>query len=329
VLTSAAHTQEGTNMKKLTGGLLVFLAIVLFSTQVAAGIRIGVLMFSGEARYIEAAKGARDKLKEMGFGEPKVSFTVDEAGANKARAAELVQKYVAAKFDLIIALGTSSTQAVVREIKDVPIVFSVVWDPVDAGIAKAWNHSGNNTTGVSSKIPMSKPMEILGNFARVKRLAVLYTPGEKNSESQLKDLQAVQTNKIKIVPVRITRVEDIGQLLPEVLRTVDALYITGSNLVNSQVSTIVDMAEKAVIITLTHLEDLVEKGVLFGVCVDSYRAGQLTGEKAAKILKGAKASAISIECVKKYDVILNMKSVKKGHFQVPTDFMKMVTKTIE
>ena len=94
----------------------------------------------------------------------------------------------------------------------------MVWDPVEAGIAKAWNHSGNNTTGVSSKIPMSKPMEIIGNFARVKRLAVLYTPGEKNSESQLKDLQAVQTNKIKIVPVRITRVEDISQLLPEVRR---------------------------------------------------------------------------------------------------------------
>jgi len=37
----------------------------------------------------------------------------------------------------------------------------------------------------------------------------------KNSESQLKDLQAVEANyKIKIIPVRLATVEEINQLLP-------------------------------------------------------------------------------------------------------------------
>jgi putative tryptophan/tyrosine transport system substrate-binding protein len=316
--------------KKLIAVAMIFLAVALFGVDVEAGKKIGVLMFSDEARYIEAARGIRDKLKEMGFGEPKTSFMTDKAGANKAMAAELVQKYAAAKLDMIITLGTSSTVAVSREIKDVPIVFSMVYDPIDAGVAKAWKSSGNNTTGTSPKVPMAKSMEILGKFPQVKRSAVLYTPGEKNSESQLKDLLAIEANyKIKIIPIRLATVEEVNQLLPEVLRTADALYITGSNLVNSQVSSIVDMADKAEVITITHLEDLVEAGVLLGVCANSYSMGELSGEKAARILKGVKPSAIPIELANKFDVVLNMKSVIKGRFQISPALMKTVTKKIE
>ncbi|HET6462133.1 MAG TPA: ABC transporter substrate-binding protein [Syntrophales bacterium] len=317
-------------MKKRLAIAVVSLTLTLFSIEAQAQRKIGVLMFSEEVRYIEALKGNKDKLRKGGFGEPKTTFIVEQAGANKARAAELVQTFVAGKPDLIITLGTSATLAVSREIQDVPIVFSVVYDPVEAGIAKGWKSSGNNTTGSSSKIPMSRLMETLQHFTRVKRLAVLYTTGEKNSESVLKDLQRIEANyKIKVIPVRLTKIEEVNQLLPEVLRTADALYVTGSNLIDSQVSLIADMATKAKVITITHLEDLAEKGVLLGVCADAYSMGQLAGEKAVKILKGGKPSSIPIELAKTSDVILNMKTVQKGQFQIPPNLMKTITRTIE
>jgi len=317
-------------MKKFWVSVLAFLTLTLFSIEAQAQKKIGILMFSEEARYIEAVKGIKDKLRQGGFGEPKTTFIVEQAGANRARAAELVQKFTAEKLDLIMTLGTSATVAVTREIQDVPIVFSVVYDPVEAGVAKGWVSSGNNTTGSSSKIPMSRLMESLKHFMRVKRLAVLYTTGEKNSESVLKDLQRIEANyKIKVIPVRLTKIEEVNQLLPEVLRTTEAVYVTGSNLVDSQVAVIADIATKAKVITITHLDDLVEKGVLLGVCADVYSMGQLAGDKAVKILKGGKPSSIPIESAKKSNVILNMKTAKKGRFQIPPDLMKAVTRTIE
>jgi putative ABC transport system substrate-binding protein len=317
-------------MKTVFVSAVVFLTLALSSIEAQAQRKIGILMFSEEARYIKAEKGIKDKLRKGGFGEPKTTFIVEQAGANKARAAELVQKFAAEKLDLIITLGTSATIAVCREIKDVPIVFSMVYDPVEAGIAKDWKSSGNNTTGSSQKIPMPRLMESLKNFTQVKRLAVLYTPGEKNSELQLIDLQKIQANyKIKVIPVLLTTIEEINQLLPEVFRTTEAAFVTGSSPVNSQVSVIVDMATKAKVITITHLDDLVEEGVLLGICADSYSVGQLAGEKAVKILKGVKPSSIPIESAKKSDVILNMKTAKKGQFQIPPNLMKTVTRTIE
>jgi putative ABC transport system substrate-binding protein len=310
--------------------VIVFLFVSIFSLEVRAEKRIGILMFSDEQRYTDAAKGMTDKLTEEGFGKPGTTFIIEMAGANKAKAAELVREFASAKMDLIFTLGTSITIPVSREIKDVPIVFSVIYDPVESGIAKDFKSSGNNTTGVSSKVPMSELIDRLKEFTPIKRLAVLYSPGEKNSELALRDLQAIQSDyQIRIIPVPLSKREEISQIVPEVIRTVEAMYISGSNLVNSETSTIVDMATKAGVVTITHLEDLVVKGVLLGVCMDSYLMGRLAGEKAIKILKGAKPSSIPIETPKEYDLMINMKTAGAGQFHIPPEFKKKINREIQ
>ncbi|HXY61507.1 MAG TPA: ABC transporter substrate-binding protein [Nitrospirota bacterium] len=310
--------------------IAVFFVATLASGNCCAEKRIGFLMFSDETRYLEAANGIKDKLTEAGYPESNTHYIIEKAGANKAKAMELAQKFANEKLDLIIALGTSSALILAKEIKDVPIVFCIVYDPVEIGIAKSWKSSGNNTTGTSTKIPMVKVLDNLKLLRPVKRLAVLYTAGEKNSESVLMDLKNIQAKAgIKIIPVLIGANEDIDRLLPEVLHTVDGVYVTGSNLVNSRITTIVDMATKAGVVTVSHLEDLIEKGVLMGVCANPYTVGRLAGEKAVKILRGAKPSSLSIEVPAKFEVVLNMKTAREGQFPIPSKFMKTVTRKIE
>jgi putative ABC transport system substrate-binding protein len=309
---------------------IVFLLLMLFSQNAAAEKKVGIFLFSNDARYIDAAKGIRDTLREKGYEGPQIKIIEESADANKAQAAELVKKYTLEKLDLIFSIGTPFTIALAREIKDVPIVFSTVYDPVVSGIAKGWKSSGNNTTGVSTKVPMSKILDVLIKFKSIKRLAVLYAPGEVQSELQVKDLRKVGIDyAITILPVPLTRKEDFQLILSEVLSTADALYITGSTLVDSQLHLIVESANQAKVITITHLEDLVAKGVLLGVCMDSYKMGRLAGEKGVKILKGAKPSAIPIDMLKEHDVLINVKSLAAGQFQAPVEFMKSVTRKIQ
>ncbi len=316
--------------KKLSVIAVVFLIVTLFSTADGAEKRIGILTFSEEVRYSDTQKGIMDQLNKDGFGEPAVKFTIENARGSKAKAAELVQKFAAAKMDLIITIGTSATIAVAREIQDVPVVFGMVYDPIEAGIAKDWKSSGNNITGVSPKVAMSKLVSSLKEFAPVKKLAVLYTPGEKNTEIQLKELQKLQTSlQIKVIPIITAKKEETARTVSSVVHTVDAIYLTGSSIVGTTVPTIVDIANKAKVVTISHLDDLVEKGALLGICANSYLVGRLAGKKAVKILKGAKPSSIPIETEKKLDFVLNMKTAKAGQFQMPSSFMKKVTRTIE
>jgi putative ABC transport system substrate-binding protein len=300
------------------------------SPEARAEKRIGILRYTDESRFIVAQRGIMDQLKKDGFGEAAVKFTLETAGGSKMKAGEIAQKFAAAKMDLIIVVSTSAAIAVTKVIKDVPIVFSTVYDPIEAGIAKEWKSSGNNTTGSSTRIPMATVVKSLQELAPVKKMAVLYTPGEKNSELQLLELQRIQEHsQIRVIPVILSNEEDVARILPQVVDTVDAFYLTGSSIVGTTVPLIVEIASKPRVVTISHLDDLIDKGALLGVCVNSYLVGRLAGEKAVRVLKGAKPSSISIETPKKLDVVLNMKTAKAGQFQIPSKFRKTVTRTIE
>ncbi len=312
-----------------------FIAVTCFLSLIIAGEaraekKIGAFLFSSETRYEVAYRGFRDQLAEEGFKEPGTTFSLYNANGNKATASELVNKLAAAKMDLYFTAGTSASVALSRAIKDMPIVFSVVYDPVKAGIADSWENSGNNTTGTSTRVPMTKIMEALKKLKNVKKLAVLYSPGELNSEQLVRDLKDVQQEfGFKVLPVPLTKIEEFPAILPEVMRTSDAVYVTGSNLVDSQIGYIVEQARKNRVVTLTHLEDLVEKGVLFCVSIDTYQIGRLAGAKAARILRGAKPSSIRIESPPTYSIHLNVKTATMSQIPIPPEFMAIVRKKIQ
>lgn len=312
---------------------IVFTSISLLALSTAqawAEKKIGVLFFFEQPRYDASFKGIKDQLEKEGLSEPAVSYTVYRARGSYIEAAKLVRKLAEAKTDLIVTLGTTATLLATKEIKDVPVVFSTVFDPVETGIAKGMRSSGNNTTGSITRIPLSKIVDALKEFAPVKRLAVLYSPGEKNSAAQLAELQSVQKkSNVKVIPVPVTKAEEMTAILREVVQTTDAIYLTGSGIIGAMTPQIVSTAHRSKIPTATHLDDMIDKGVLMGICADPYLIGRLAGEKAAKILRGANPSAIPIETVKKTALVFNMKSARAGQFRIPAAFAKKIGKSIE
>jgi putative ABC transport system substrate-binding protein len=313
--------------------IITMTVLFLLSASASAAFaekKIGIILWENEKNYTDAKDGLMVKLDKEGFGEPKATYIVEDANGNKAKAADIARRFASSKLDLIIALGTSAAVAIVHEIKDVPVVFAVVYDPVDSKIAADWKSSGNNTTGTSSKIHMSLLLENLKQLAPVKSLAVLYTPGQRNSEAQLKDLQTVQALfGVKIIPVPLTTKESVPGILAEVMGAADAVFLSGSSIAIDSLSAIVDTAKKAGVITTSVQSDKVEKGILLGVYANTHALGTLAGEKAAKVLRGAKPSAIPIETLKKADVIINMKTAKESRINVPPVFLKAATRVIE
>jgi putative ABC transport system substrate-binding protein len=317
-------------LKSIACAVVMFVMVCFLPVEAKAEKKIGVLVFTKEKHYAETLNGIMDRLKKEGFADPGVKFLIENAEGSKAKVAAITQKFSTSKLDMIIALGTTPAVMLLKDIKDVPVVFSMVYDPVESNIAQGWESSGNNTTGSSNKFPMSHIMKTLKNFAQVKKLGVLYQPGEKNSEKQLQGLQAEQNNfQIKVTPIPVTNKEEVATILSQAVNVVDALYLAGSSILGETVPTIVDIAAKAKIITMTNLEERVEKGVLLGVCADSYDVGVLAGERAAKVLKGAKPSSLSIGVVKKLDVIINMKTATAGQIQIPPAFLKSAKKVIQ
>ena len=310
--------------------VMIFFIVLLFSTEARAEKRIGILLWNDQPRYVQNKDGVIEYLKQQGFDEPNVKFTIESADGNKSRAVELAHKFVAAKMDMVITIGTTATVIAANEIKDIPLVFVMVWDPVGSKIAMDWKSSGNNTTGASSKTSTYQLLTALKDVAAVKRVAVLYTQGERNSELQVKEFEAEQSNfKISIIRVQLNNKEMVQPVLSDVVTKVDAVCLTGSSVVGDSLPIIVDIATKAKVLSASQSEDHVERGALLGITVDPRAVGRLAGKKAVQILKGAKPSSIPIETLKKMDIFINMKTVKAGQFRISPSFMKKATKIIE
>jgi len=306
------------------------LLLFLLCAETHAEKKIGILLWNKQPRYLQNVKGLRDSLKQQGFGEPAVTFTIESANGNKLTAVKKARQFVSEKMDMVITVGTTATVIAANEIKNIPLVFVMVWDPVSSNVAKSWKSSGNNTTGASSRTSGPDLLLALKHFPQVKTVAVLYTPGEKNSEIQVKEFMAEQDKmQIKIVPVPLNESAIVQPLVSDVASHVDAICLAGSSVIGDNLAIIVEIATKRGVITASQSEDLVESGALLGITVDPYTIGRLAGKKAALVLNGAKPSSIPIESGQKFDLLLNRKTATAGQFQIPKSIMKAVTRIVE
>jgi len=320
-------TRPGNKSIGLVGAVVLSFGVLPF---VSAETSIGVLLWNAQPRYEECKNGVLEQLRKEGFKEPQVTFVIEQADGNKTRVAELAQKFHAAHMNVVIPVGTSAAVAVAAEIKDAPVVFAFVFDPVDSKIAQDWKSSGNNTTGSSSQTSTPTLLSSLKQLAQIKTLAVLYTPGEKNTEAQLKDLEALQNDfQIKVLPVALKSRTDVVPQVSVLQGKADAVLLTGSSIIGDMAAQIVVLANKAKLITATQSEDHLDKGVLLGVTVDPIAVGRLAGKKAAMVLRGAKPASIPIEALKTSDVIVNLKTANAIGLQVSASFRKAATRVLE
>ena len=122
--------------------------------------------------------------------------------ANDASMSELKERVLKEKPDLIYAWGTPTTIALAGTyetpvIKDIPIVFGVVADPLRANLVKNLHKPARNITGTSHLAPLSVQLLAINEYRAIKTLGVVYNPTEVNARNMVEDLK-VETKKLGI-----------------------------------------------------------------------------------------------------------------------------------
>ena len=162
-------------------GLAVVLTVSLALVPLATGAqqaskvpRIGYLSPTTASTFEDAF---RQGLRELGFVEDQnIAIEYRWAEGKYERLPQLAAELVRLKVDVILAVTTAATQAAKTATRTIPIVFTVVADPVASGLVTSLGRPGGNITGlpsISSAI-IGKQLELLKEtVARVSRVAVL------------------------------------------------------------------------------------------------------------------------------------------------------------
>ena len=275
-----------------------------------------------------ARKGFMEGLKELGVD---AKYNVHIAQGNQATNVQIAQQILDEKPALVLAIATPGAQVSAQKIKDTPVVFTAVSDPVGAGLVKTMDAPGGNLTGMTDMPPVDKQLELIKAIVpKAATIGIVYNAGEANSVSQVNAAKAAAAKLGLIVAeATVTNSGGVFQAAKSLVNKVDAIYIPLDNTVVSAFESMVKVAEENKLPLFSSDNESVGKGAIAALAVDYYAMGKQTAGIAKKILDGAKPAAVPVESLKNLDVHLNLKAAKAQGVTVPEDIVKKAAKKIE
>ncbi|MFP5221792.1 MAG: ABC transporter substrate-binding protein [Acidobacteriota bacterium] len=275
-----------------------------------------------------ARKGFMDGLKELGVD---AKFNVHIAQGNAATNVQIAGQMLDEKPNLVLAIATPGAQVCAQKIKDIPVVFTAVSDPVGAGLVKTMDAPGGNLTGMTDMPPVDKQLELIKTIVpKATRIGIVYNAGEANSVSQVNAVKAAASKLgLTVAEATVANSGGVFQAAKSLVGKADAVYIGLDNTVVSAFESVVKVCEENKLPLFSSDNESVAKGAIAALAVDYYAMGKQTAAMAKKIMDGAKPAAMPVESLKNLDVHLNLKAAKAQGVTVPEEVVKKAVKKFE
>ncbi|MDR1588042.1 MAG: ABC transporter substrate-binding protein, partial [Treponema sp.] len=173
-------------MKKLLGGLGLCLAAVLLMSaggrDGAGTIRIGIAKIVQHEALDACEQGVIDALESRGVN---AVFDRQNANGDMNTAAQIANKFKTDRVNVAVGIATPIAVALANTLKDTPVVFSAVTDPVGANLVSTLSRGEGNVTGLSDAIPTGDHIALFKEIAGLRTLGYIYTSSEATSISAL------------------------------------------------------------------------------------------------------------------------------------------------
>jgi putative tryptophan/tyrosine transport system substrate-binding protein len=279
-------------------------------------------------------QGFQEGLSRLGYKEGKdVTFIVEDTKGSSADLAPRLAKLLAAKPDMLYAVGTLHAIAAKQATSTVPVVFAWVGDPLQAKLIAAYSSSQNNLTGIAtaSDSLSGKRLESLISVApKVKRLLAIVSPREYVAQSSFRFLEeAAKKLGVQVVRREATTEEELRRVLHDMPKgSVDAFYHIPSYL-GSFIDLLIEKARQDRVPLVVHEESMAVKGALLSYGPDFRSVGAQSARLAGKVLKGEKPADIPSETPEKLFLVLNMNTAKIIGLKVPRDVLERANRLVE
>ncbi len=227
----------------------------------------------------------------------------------------IANEFASDKYDLVVGITTPSTQALFNKVKDAPIVYTAITDPVTAGLV------GDSITGVSDLTPVRKQLDLLMELLPdTKSVGMIYNSGELNSEIQV-NIAIAEAEKMGLdLQVKgITNSNEIALALDAILDKVDVLYIHKDNTVASAFPVVVKKANAKNIPIIGAVKDFVDQGALATDGPSEYNTGYQAGEMVVQVLTGTPISTIEPQTVTKTKRDFNTETAARYGIELPEE----------
>lgn len=281
--------------------------------------RMGLAYFAPEQGAETTMRGLFEGLSALGYVESR-NLEVRRAHAQGeiANIPVILQNFDGqADLDLIMTMTTPCLAGACAIVRNRPLVFMYVFDPIAAGAGRSATDHLPGVTGVGSFPPIEETESLLRQmFPTLRAVGSVYNNAEANSVKVVGVQRALLAKHgIRLEEVTVSATNEILQATQSLAqRDVDVIWVAGDNTVGQGFDALLKGARDANLPVVTNDTEYVQRGALMGVGISWYETGQAASRVVARVLSGQKTASIPLQQVAVKQVILN--DTEAARFQV-------------
>jgi putative ABC transport system substrate-binding protein len=291
------------------------------SLAIAQQVDIAVLKGYEVDVYENALEGVTTTFKKNGYNVNWIYYNM-EGDVTKGR--QIAREIKSKRPGLVLTLGTAATKVAKEEIKDIPIIFAMVLDPVREGLLESTQGSGSNLAGVSLAIPVLPQFQTFKAFLpKLRKIGVIYNPAKSNLIIEKARLAAREIN-LELVLRPISPEEDITQVIKGFIGIVDGIWTpVDSSIFNTQsIEYLLLFSLNNNIPVMGFSPHLVKAGAVIGLYCDYRDTGRQAAEIGIRVLKGENPAKLPVVLPVRTKWAINQSIAKRMGIEPPADMLK-------
>ena len=235
--------------------------------------------------------------------------------------------------DLILAQGSQNTEAMLKETRDIPIIFVEASDPMSSGLVSSMARPGRNLTGFTNfEFSIgSKWLEILKEVApAIKRVLVLQGLDIGNQGFLRAIVGAAQSIGVAPFAAPVRDATDIERAITTFAQEPQGglIVLPGSSRMDNR-DLIVAMATRHRLPAMYSSRAFIASGGLMSYDTHLVDLWRQAASYADRLLRGEKAGDLPVQIPTKYELVINLKLARALGLAVPLPLLARADEVIE
>jgi putative ABC transport system substrate-binding protein len=278
----------------------------------------------------------RQGLRDLGYVEGQnIAIESRWAEGKYDRYPALVADLVHSKVDIIVAVGGAATQAAQQATRTIPIVMSVVIDPVGSGLVASLARPGGNATGLTMMASdlVGKQFQLLKEVVpKVSRVALLTNPANPASAPFVREAEvAARALGVRLQTLEARDPQEIDSAFAAMTRErAGALVVLADAILGlNQRRQITELATKRRLPAVYGVREYAEAGGLMAYGANLRDLERRAATYVDKILKGAKPADLPVEQPTKFELVINLRTAKAIGLTIPPSLLQRADRIID
>jgi putative ABC transport system substrate-binding protein len=257
------------------------------------------------------------------------------SGTDRDSLADAAKQLVALGPDVLFGRATPVVAALLRETRDIPVVFVVVAEPVSSGLVKSLASPGGNATGFTNFQASvgGKWVDLLKTASPpIERIALLYNPETAPYAPAFLDSanSAAHSISIDFVARQVRNDAQIEEEIGALARQGAAGLVTlTDSFITAHGQTLIDSAASHRVPALYANHSFTRRGGLMAYAVDYPDLFRRAASYVDRILKGDKPGDMPVQQPTKFELSINVVTAKTLGLDLPPRLLAVADEVIE